>query len=270
MHKTPTPYKDLNALLTQFVQEHQSILADNLVGIYLQGSFAIGDYDEFSDVDFIVVTQNSLAPEQIDNLQQIHRKIYQLDNPWSEFLEGSYIDLTMLQNAQTVGENLWYLDNGADEMHQSNHCNTLVVRWILRENSLPLIGPELKTMMQPIAIHALRCEIFDVIVNWGQDILANPDHFKNTFYQIFIAVNFARMMNDMRRGYPSSKKAGVDYAKANLAPQWGALMDRSMARRGKASITVRQQPDEDDWQLTLDFVRHMINLANDYAKENNL
>lgn len=37
-----TPYPDLNIVLEEFVSSVQTILADNFVAAYLQGSFAIG------------------------------------------------------------------------------------------------------------------------------------------------------------------------------------------------------------------------------------
>jgi hypothetical protein len=52
----PTVYGDLNALLVDFVGRVRTILEDNFCGAYLQGSFAVGDADEHSDVDFIVAT----------------------------------------------------------------------------------------------------------------------------------------------------------------------------------------------------------------------
>ena len=51
-----TGFPELNDLLTRFVDAIRSILAENLVGVYLTGSFALGDGDAASDCDFLVVT----------------------------------------------------------------------------------------------------------------------------------------------------------------------------------------------------------------------
>jgi predicted nucleotidyltransferase len=55
MEKSPTPYPELNRVLKALVEGIQSILKDNFVGAYLQGSFAVGDFDIHSDVDFIAL-----------------------------------------------------------------------------------------------------------------------------------------------------------------------------------------------------------------------
>ena len=66
----PTPYPDLNSVLRDVVESIQSVLDTNFVGAYLQGSFAVGDFDLHSDVDFIVVTEEELSHEQVHGLLQ--------------------------------------------------------------------------------------------------------------------------------------------------------------------------------------------------------
>lgn len=44
-------------------------LNGSLVGAYLQRSFAVGDFDRHSDVDFVVVVEDDLSAETIDTLQ---------------------------------------------------------------------------------------------------------------------------------------------------------------------------------------------------------
>ena len=56
-----TPYAELDRLLAELVADVRAALGDNLCGAYLRGPFAVGDADEHSDVDFIVVTQHELS-----------------------------------------------------------------------------------------------------------------------------------------------------------------------------------------------------------------
>jgi hypothetical protein len=44
----PTPFAELNQVLAAFVARIQESLAQDLAGVYLQGSFALGGYDEHS------------------------------------------------------------------------------------------------------------------------------------------------------------------------------------------------------------------------------
>jgi hypothetical protein len=60
----PTPYPDLNQVLQELLSSIQSILGDTFTGFSLQGSFALGDFDEHSDCDFIVVIKDELSSAQ--------------------------------------------------------------------------------------------------------------------------------------------------------------------------------------------------------------
>lgn len=56
-----TPYPELNQVLDELVSRIEQILGSSFVGAYLQGSFAVGDFDRHSDVDFIVVDNRGLC-----------------------------------------------------------------------------------------------------------------------------------------------------------------------------------------------------------------
>jgi predicted nucleotidyltransferase len=64
-----TPFDDLNRLLVELVAGAREVLGESFCGAYLQGSFAVGDADAHSDVDFVVVTEDEVTPEQQDDLR---------------------------------------------------------------------------------------------------------------------------------------------------------------------------------------------------------
>src|SRR3989442_11175208 len=142
-HKTfPTPYPELNRVLRDFVDRVQAVLSTNFVGAYLQGSLAVGDFDLHSDVDFIMVIEEELSHEEVHGLQAVHEHIYCVDIPWAQHLEGSYLPKEVLRDHARLGGLLWYLDHGSRSLIQSAHCNTVLVRWVVREHgmSLPMRG----------------------------------------------------------------------------------------------------------------------------------
>src|SRR5215469_6682092 len=58
-------------LLSDIVTECRCLLGDDLVGIYLHGSLAMGCFNpDASDVDFLVVTKTKLPPEKRKELAQ--------------------------------------------------------------------------------------------------------------------------------------------------------------------------------------------------------
>src|SRR6266516_1245932 len=82
--RSVTGYPELDAVLRELVAGVREILADNFCGAYLQGSFAVGDADVHSDVDFIVVTHDEVSAPQLEGLQAMHKKLFALEVPWAQ------------------------------------------------------------------------------------------------------------------------------------------------------------------------------------------
>jgi len=261
----PSPYPELNAVLQELVEEVQTALGNRFLAACLQGSFAVGDFDLHSDVDFIVVLEEELSEAQVAALQAIHRRIYDLDCPWAQHLEGSYFPRNVLKDVSQRGKPLWYLDHGSRELIQSDHCNTVVVRWVIREHGVPLTGPIPATLVDPIPIEILRQEILQTLRDWGEEILARPEPYNNWWYQTYIVLNYCRMLHDLHRGFPGSKRAGAEWAKATLDPSWAGLIDRAWAGRPNPAFSCGQPTDLADFRSTLEFVKYAIGASVQYT-----
>lgn len=262
--KTPTPYPDLNEVLAELVTSIKAILGSNFVGAYLQGSFAVGGFDEHSDCDFIIVINEELTDEQVSSLQFMHGRIFDIDPGWPQHLEGSYFPRDMLKDYHLAGKELWYLDNGSRALIRDDHCNTVLVCWIVRSQGVTLEGPPPDTLVDPIPVEVLRRDIYNTIIEWGQQILQNPEKFNNRFYQSFIVLSYCRMLADLKNGCPGSKRDGAEWAKANLDPRWRGLIDRTWANRPKPEIGVRQPADPEEYKATLEFVRYVMEESHKY------
>src|SRR5215213_7513193 len=92
-----TGFAELDGLLEEFTATVGEILGDDLVGLYLQGSFALGDGDAHSDVDWIAVTEDELTAAQVAALQDLHATFYARDTPWAQHLEGSHFPKALLR-----------------------------------------------------------------------------------------------------------------------------------------------------------------------------
>ena len=55
------PYPELRAVLEIFVKAEKAELGETLLGIYLVGSLATGDFDLDSDIDFVIVIETELS-----------------------------------------------------------------------------------------------------------------------------------------------------------------------------------------------------------------
>ena len=263
----PTPYPELNAVLQELVDSVRAALGNSFVAACLQGSFAVGDFDRHSDVDFIVAIEEELSDAHVHALQAMHERIYNLDCAWAQHLEGSYFPKGVLKDYSQRGKQLWYLDHGSRSLVRSDHCNTVVARWVVREHGVALAGQHPETLVDPIPVAALRQEIMQTISGWGQEILAKTEHFKNRFYQTFIVLSYCRMLHDLHTGFVGSKRAGAEWAKAALDPSWAGLIDRAWDGRPNPALSVRQPADPADFRSTLEFVKYAISMSMEYGAE---
>jgi len=259
----PTPYAELNAVLAHLLEGATALLGENFVGAYLQGSFAVGDFTEFSDCDFIIVTHRDLTPEEIAPLQALHAGIHQLPQAyWRQALEGSYVPAQILRRLtdeprDPPGEPrgpgwgdpgmsgaparhypFWYLDHGADHLVRSEHDNSQVVRWCLREKGVVLAGPHPRELIDPAPPAALRAEVsrtLDLVLQMD----LQPIHL--VAWQAFWVGLFCRMLHTIATGQVWSKKASFAWAQAALDPQWRELIGRAAAVR-KGDVAQSGQP----------------------------
>ncbi len=257
-----TPFPELNAVLAHLLDGVRQALGTNLVGVYLQGSFGIGGFSEHSDCDFIVVTENDLSAVELDALQALHKRIHTLPYAyWRTGLEGSYAPRAVLRrwseeprdppdeprtddwrDPGTLGTPplvypFWYLDHGADTLVRSEHDNTQVVRWTLRERGITLLGPEPESLIDPIAPDALKADAFRALTRYLPTGLYMPI----VAWQAFWVSLFCRILHTLTHAEVVSKHEAMAWARQTLDPQWDALIGRAQTMR-KGDDTQAAQP----------------------------
>lgn len=86
-----TVEEKLTPLLQALLAGAQEVLGEELVGLYLLGSLAIGGFKEGrSDVDFAAACERPLTEETIARLAAMHARITAGGLPFAEHMEGSY------------------------------------------------------------------------------------------------------------------------------------------------------------------------------------
>jgi predicted nucleotidyltransferase len=261
----PTPYRELNAVLEELLASVQHILVDQFIGLYLQGSFAVGDFDAHSDCDFVVVVDREFSESQCGSLQAMHERIFGLRSEWARHLEGSYFPKDLLRDHALTDADLWYLDNGSRLLERSRHDNTVVVRWILRERGVALAGPPASTLIDPVPSAVLRLEILQAFTDWAEEILADPQQIDSRFYQSFAVLSYCRMLHDLHTGVIGSKRSGAAWTKRRVDPSWHDLIDRAWAGRPNPAVSSREPANPGDLARTLEFIRVILKLAQDVA-----
>jgi len=136
---------------------------------------------------------------------------------------------------------------------------------VVREKGRTLAGPAPSTLVYPISEELLKAEMFEALATWGQKILDAPEPYNNRFYQSFIVLSYCRMLHDLHRGYPGSKREGAEWAKITLDPSWSELIDGSWDGRPNPAQKVRQPADPQDYAKTLKFVEYVMSESRSYV-----
>jgi predicted nucleotidyltransferase len=258
-----TGFPELDALLADFVDEVRAILGDDFVGAYLQGSFALGEADEYSDVDFVIATTGEISDDRLAALQEMHKRVYARDVAWAQHLEGSYIPVARLRHVDPERAPLQYLDNGSDTLVPDPHCNTAVMRWLLREHGITLAGPPIAELVDPVTLADLRREGVVGMREYAQ--WAREPGPMNRWKQPYLVLTGCRILYTLETGRVVSKHTSATWALSVLDPVWSDLIEAAIADRPDPWLRYYQIADPALAKRTIEFVSYLEGLAAQYA-----
>jgi predicted nucleotidyltransferase len=254
-----TPYAELNAVLDELVAGARSILGDNFCGAYLQGSFAVGDADEHSDVDFLVVTEREVDEQEQRELQALQERLFALPTHWAQHLEGSYVPRAQLRRLDRERRPWFYFDNGATEPAWDTHDNTAVVRWSLRERGVALAGPDPKELVDPISADDLRAEALRALDEWEAWIPTLERW--SARLQPDSVLAYCRIFHTATTGELASKPRSARWALEVVADEWRGLIRQSLAERPDPWPKVKRPADPERVERTKAFMTYVGRVA---------
>jgi predicted nucleotidyltransferase len=261
------PYPELRGVLDAFATEVSVELADNLVGMYMLGSLAVGDFDLDSDVDFLVVTKTDITEPTSKRLQAIQEKIYSMDCYPAHHLEGSFICMDDLNDWSFVGKKeLYYFDNGSTEIEKSVHDNQWHVRWILRERGVTLVGPKPVEFIKAVPTEELRNEMkramVEVMMSFEAEIINPRCYWNSRFGQPFAVLTFCRMLQTLQTGKVESKKSAAKWAKGMVDAKWHKVVDDALIEREgvRHMVKIKQRAEQSMLEETLGFMKYITSL----------
>lgn len=250
-YKKHTPYDDVNELLDLLLTNVKKILKDQFVGMYLYGSLSSGDFNpETSDVDFLVVTKETLPDETVSELEEMHNKTWATSLKRAGKLEGAYVHQELIRKhdpnglpCPTVNEGKFYLDRPGSDW--------IIQRHVVREYGIVLDGPDPKTLIDFVTAEDIRTSIMGVLREWWYPMLENPDWLRanDDGYRSFAVITMCRVLHGLEHGTITSKPKAVQWARTKVEPHWHSLMDDAVAVSNHEERSI-------DLNETLGFIRY--------------
>jgi predicted nucleotidyltransferase len=259
-HLTPTPNPEVNALLQILLKNLQKILGEHLSGMYLFGSLANGDFDEESDIDVAVLTDEEISPELFSQLQVMHARVAEIHSPWATQLEVAYLSQRNIRRYDPNHARHPHLDRGKGEtLHFDSHAR-VIERYILRQRGIVVFGPPLENLIDPISPDDLRRSMLEILNEWWARKLDAPAPFDSRGYQSYTVLSLCRILYTLEHGDVVSKPIAARWAKEALPARWIPLIERAWSGRQHPQL----EPELDDVRETLEFIRYTLERSKEF------
>jgi predicted nucleotidyltransferase len=252
----PTPYLEVNAILEELLTSVQSILGNHFIGMYLDGSLTSGDFDQDSDIDFVVVTDENISGDLFLALQAMHARIAAIDSWWAIQLEGSYISRHALRRCDPEHALHPNIERGSSErLKMVDHDEAWAIhRSVLRERGITVIGPPPQTLIDPVSPNDLRRAMLPLLHGWLTQILNHPNGTHYRGGQSYIVLSLCRILYTLQYGQVVSKPVAARWAQETLGENWVTLIDRAWVGRHNPQLVAQA----DDVKGMLDLIRFTL------------
>lgn len=258
----PTPYPEVNAVLSELLSGAQSILGNHLIGMYLDGSLASGDFDQDSDIDFVVVTDEDVSEDDFLALQAMHERIATMDSWCATQLEGTYISQSALERHDQDHALHPNIERGKGQhLKMVKHDDAWIIhRYILREYGITIVGPAPETLLTPISPSDLRKAMLAILHEWATPMLDVPSPFDTRGYQSFTVLSLCRILYTLHYGSVSSKLVAARWVQETLDERWTPLIGRAWVGRHNPG----SKPELDDVNETRNLIRYTLEYSQQF------
>jgi hypothetical protein len=218
---------DVDEILRELQGRLQLVLASELVGLYLRGSLALGDFNPVtSDVDFLAVVVNPMSQATFEAVRAMHVGLARLPNRYADHLEGAYMDREAARRFAVGARRHPEILAGGMLAWAELRDNWVLERWVVRERGVVLAGPDPATLIEPVSANALRAaalgELRRRVEDWADEGVETPEWLRARFMQAFEVETICRALHTIQTGDLCSKPAAVEWALRRLPDPWRA------------------------------------------------
>ena len=226
-----TGYADVDTVLADLLAGVRGTLGPQLVGVYLDGSLATGDFSgHSSDMDVLVVTEDMLSDEVVTALGTMHARLATGTSKWARELEVSYIPRRALRRFDPHDNVHPCIQRGSDQLLAEEHDRAWVIhRHVVREHGVALAGPDPRTHIDPVDAGDLRAAVVSLLHGWWTPAPTCRRWLNNPFYRSYAVLTMCRMRYTLQYGVVVSKPIAARWAQTALDARWTPLIQAALA-----------------------------------------
>ena len=221
--------REIENVIHDFVERSKDILGDNLVGIYLHGSLAMGCFNpQRSDIDLIIVVNNSLS----DSIKREYMEMVVENNAHGpeKGIEMSvvlrnvckpFIYPTPYELHFSTGHLDWWKEDPDEYIHELKGTDKdLAAHFtIINKRGKCLYGLPIKEVFGEVPTS-----------DYMDSIWYDVEHAKKEikYYPMYLTLNLARVLAFKEEGLVLSKKEGAEWALNKLPSEYHKLIQDAL------------------------------------------
>jgi predicted nucleotidyltransferase len=214
------PDAGIDELLDLLVGEIRGSLNDSLIGLYLYGSLATGDFDpERSDIDLLAIVSSDIDGEAFDRLDDMHRRFVEDHPAWDDRIEVAYVSAPAMRKFKTEMGDIAVVSPG-EPFHIKESDRGWLMNWyMVREVGVTLFGPPPRTLIPEISKAEFVEAVRENSGEWAEWVY----RMRPPGAQSYAVLTMCRALYAHTNGKQASKKEAALWARERL-PQWAPLI----------------------------------------------
>jgi hypothetical protein len=223
---------DVQELLARIAVGQEEALGDGLIGRYLFGSLATGDFEpDVSDVDTVAVLRGDPSAGELAALAAFHRGLIEEMPAWHDRVEAVYVSVRALATFRKGASPAARISPG-EPFHAIRVDRRWLIDWYqLRAGGMTLSGPPASSLVPPIPHREYVDAVREHILGWpelGED--AGPGE------QSYAVLSMCRGLRTCHTGDPGSKREAARWA-CEVLPHDARLIGAALQWRVEARAT---------------------------------
>ena len=232
-----TSHPAVESLLVSIREAIAEVTGSSLVGLYLFGSLATGDFDaDASDIDLIAVLHQRASERLAARLRRMHEDLARANPRWDDRIEVIYVSTRGLANCRTDMTTIAVISPG-EPFHVVQAGRDWILNWYpAREDAVRLIGPPIDSLVPPIPRAEYVEEVRRSLVGFTTRI-ADDEPLGSQAYAI---LTMCRGLYAISFGERVSKRDAASWAQREF-PQWADLVRQALVWRQRQWELGRQE-----------------------------
>jgi predicted nucleotidyltransferase len=239
----------VDSLLVSIREAIAAVTGSSLVGLYLFGSLATGDFDAgVSDIDLLAVLTGGPSGRLVPDLRSMHADLAHANPAWEDRIEVVYISAQGLADCRTCTTTIAVISSG-EPFRVVQAGPDWILNWYpARADGVRVLGPPIDSLIPPIPSAEYIDQVRRSLAGFSKRI---PDD-ASPGWQAYAILTMCRGLCAIRTGERLSKRAAAAWARREL-PHRADLIGRALGWRRR-----QRDPDGQDGRATVSATRAFV------------